>query len=90
MITRSISEARRQLSALIELARQGEDVVIIKDSKPVVSLRPVDEADLSLTPPVADQQMRRIVAWDRKQPGRKFASPEAAVRYLRAEMKKKR
>jgi prevent-host-death family protein len=90
MITRSISEARRQLGALIELARQGEDVVIIKDSKPVVSLRPVTEADLELVPEITDAQAKRILEWDRKQPpGKKFDSPEAAARYIKkATMKK--
>ena len=45
MITRSISEARRKLADLIELARQGEEVVIIKDSKPVAALTPIDASD---------------------------------------------
>jgi prevent-host-death family protein len=48
MITQSISEARRKLSELIELARQGEDVIIIKDSKPVAALTPIDASDLEL------------------------------------------
>ena len=91
MITRSISEARRQLSALIELARQGEDVVIIKDSKPVVSLRPVTEADLELVPEITDAQAQRILEWDRKQPpGKKFNSSEAAARYIKNVIMKKK
>jgi len=50
MITRSVSAARRELGKLIEQARQGEDVVIIKDSRPVAALRRIDDDDLALTP----------------------------------------
>ncbi len=89
MITRSVSEARRNLSALIELARRGEDVVIIRDSKPVAALRPIDESDLELKPEITDAQFERLVEWDRAQPGRTFHSPAAAVRYLQKEMKKR-
>ena len=89
MITRSVSEARRNLSALIELARKGEDVVIIRDSKPVAALRPIDESDLELKPEITDAQFERLVEWDRKQPGKVFRSPDAAVRYLRREFQKK-
>jgi len=90
MITRSISEARRELGKLIEQARQGQDVVIIKDSRPVAALRPIDDSDLDLAPGITDAQYRRLVEWDRKQPGKTFASPEAAVKYLKAEFRKKR
>jgi prevent-host-death family protein len=90
MITRSISEARRELGRLIEQARQGQDVVIIKDSRPVAALRPIDDTDLDLAPDFTDAQYKRLVDWDRKQPGKMFSSPEAAVKYLKAEFRKKR
>jgi len=90
MITRSISEARRELGRLIEQARQGEDVVIIKDSRPVAALRRIDDDDLDLTPELTDEEFQRLVEWDRKQPGKTFSSPEAAIKYLKAEFRKKR
>jgi prevent-host-death family protein len=90
MITRSISEARRELGKLIEMARQGQDVVIIKDSRPVAALRPIDDSDLDLASEMTDAQFQRLVEWDRKQPGKTFASPGAAAKYLKAEFRKKR
>jgi prevent-host-death family protein len=90
MITRSISEARRELGKLIEQARQGQDIVIIKDSRPVAALRPIDDTDLDLASEITDAQYQRLVEWDRKQPGKTFSSPEAAVKYLKAEFRKKR
>jgi prevent-host-death family protein len=90
MITRSISEARRELGKLIEQVRQGQDVVIIKDSRPVAALRAIDDSDLDLAPDLTDAQFQRLVEWDSKQPGKTFSSPEAAVRYLKAEFRKKR
>ena len=39
MIVQSITEAKEQLSALIERVQQGEEVVIAKAGKPVAVLR---------------------------------------------------
>lgn len=39
MSTYSVAEARNQLSALIERAEAGEDVVITRHGRPVVALR---------------------------------------------------
>ena len=90
MITASITETRRRLSELIELARQGEDVVIIKDSRPVAALHPVDAADLALTPPLTDHQARRLIEWTDAQPKKTFRSAAAAVKWLKKDMAKKR
>jgi prevent-host-death family protein len=88
MITRSISEARRQLGKLIEMARQGQDVVIIKDSRPVAALRPIDDTDLDLALELTDAQVERLWKWSEAQPSKTFNSPEAAVKYLKKEFKK--
>ena len=89
MVTASITETRRRLSELIELARQGEDVVIIKDSRPVAALHPIDAADLVLTPRLTDHQARRL--WERAEtePKKTFRSAAAAVRFLKKDMRKK-
>jgi len=89
MITRSISEARRKLGELIELARQGEDVVIIKDSKPVAALTPIDAADLEVVR-ITPAQEKRIIDWAKSQPGVTFPSASAAVKYLKRKLRKKR
>jgi prevent-host-death family protein len=52
-----LSEARRELGKLIEQAWQGQDVVIIKDSRPVAALRPIDDTDLDLAPELTDAQV---------------------------------
>ena len=88
MITRSISEARRELGKLIDLARQGQDVVIIKDSRPVAALRPIDDSDLDLALELTDAQVERLWKWSEAQPSKTFDSPEAAVKYLKKEFKK--
>jgi prevent-host-death family protein len=84
MITQSISEARRKLADLIELARQGEEVVIIKDSKPVAALTPIDASDLKLVR-LTSVQARRLKAWSKAQPKKKFASIAAAAHFLKKE-----
>jgi prevent-host-death family protein len=89
MITQSISEARRKLGELIDLARQGEDVVIIKDSKPVAALTPIDASDLEVVR-ITPSQEKRIIDWAKSQPGVTFPSTSAAVKYLKREFRKKR
>ena len=88
MITRSISEARRELGKLIEMARQGQDVVIIKDSRPVAALRPIDDTDLDLAPELTDAKVQALWKWSEAQPSMTFNSPEAAAKYLKKEFAK--
>lgn len=52
MITTTISEAKARLSALIDAAERGEDVLIMRGAKPAVTLTPVREEDLALWPAV--------------------------------------
>jgi prevent-host-death family protein len=47
MSTYSVAEARNQLSALIERAEAGEDVVITRHGRPVVALRAIERDPLS-------------------------------------------
>ena len=90
MITASITETRRRLSELIELARGGEDVVIIKDSRPVAALHPIDASDLELTTRLTDRQARRLWKMIESEPGKTFPSAAAAVRFLKKDMARKR
>ena len=84
MITRSVTEARRELGALIERARNGEQVVIIKDSRPAVALTPVNDDDFELRPlKLTDRQAKKLDELIAKGPRKTFRSPEAAVRYLK-------
>ncbi len=46
----TVSQAKSQLSAYIKSAEQGEQVVIMRGSKPAVVLRPVSEHDMNLSP----------------------------------------
>jgi prevent-host-death family protein len=89
MITASVSETRRKLGELIELARKGEDVVIIKDSRPVATLQPIDASDMELVTRVSNRQaqhLREMIDSERRQT---FRSAAAAVKFLKKEMSRK-
>lgn len=90
MITASVSETRRKLSELIEQARNGEEVVIIKDSRPVAALRPIDASDLELGTTITDRQARRLIELAESEPGPTFRSAAAAARFLKKDMSRKR
>jgi len=90
MITASISEARRNLGLLIERARKGEEVLIIKDSRPVATIQPVDASDLELATRITDRQARRLIEMTESAPAKTFRSAGAAVRFLKTDVAGKR
>lgn len=85
-----MSEARRNLGLLIEKARKGEEVLIIKDSRPVATIQPVDASDLELATKVTDRQARRLIEMTESAPAKTFRSAAAAVRFLKKDMAGKR
>ncbi len=48
----TVSQAKSQLSAYIKFAELGEQVVIMRGSKPAVILRPISEDELSAIPEI--------------------------------------
>ena len=52
MKTFTISDAKSHLSALVEMAERGDQVLIMRGSKPAVTLVPVDEEDLMICRPL--------------------------------------
>lgn len=90
MITKSVSETRRKLSELIELARRGEEVVIIKDSQPVAALFPIDPSDMELVTRISGHQAARLQEMIKSEPRKTFRSAAAAVRSLKRDMARKR
>ena len=49
MDTHSIVEAKNQLSQLIDRALAGEEIIITRHGKPVVTLRPVEKPPRRIT-----------------------------------------
>ena len=90
MITKSVSEARRHLSELIERARQGEEVVIIKDSRPAATLSPIDDSEMELVTKVSDRQAQRLWETAFSETGKTFRTAGTAVRHLERESSRRR
>jgi prevent-host-death family protein len=90
MITASVSETRRKLTSLIEQARQGEEVLIIKDSRPVATLQPIDASDLELATKVTNRQAQRLLEISESEPRKTFRSAAAAARFLKKDVSRKR
>ena len=90
MITASVSETRRKLSELIEQARNGQEVVIIKDSRPVAAIRRIDAADLELATTMTDRQALRLSEIIDSEQRKTFRSAAAAARFLKKDMSRKR
>ena len=74
------------MSELIDRARAGEEVVIIRDSRPVAALHPIDASDMELVTRITDQQARRLVELSETEPRKTFRSAAAAASFLRKDM----
>ena len=83
MITSSISETRRKLAQLIEKAREGEDVIIIKDSRPVAALRAITAEDLELKLDVSEAQAQKLWSTLKQADLVSFDTPAKAVKSLK-------
>lgn len=69
MKTFTISDAKSHLSALVEMAERGDQVLIMRGSRPAVTLVPVNEEDLVICRPlrVSDQAAEGLMAEARKE-----------------------
>lgn len=84
----TVSQAKSRLSAYIKSAQDGENVVIMRGSKPAVILKPISEEDLDPIPEIplrALKKFDREIKEDRKH-GRVVrigSTPAEAAAYLR-------
>ncbi len=83
----SIASAKANLSELIEAAENGQQVLIMRGSQPAVTLTPVTEADLEISPQIPEfvlADFEAEIEADRRagRLGRLGASPEEAVAAL--------
>ena len=65
----TVSQAKSQLSAYIKSAQAGEQVVIMRGSKPAVLLRPISETDLGVALELSASTLENFeeeIARDRK------------------------
>jgi prevent-host-death family protein len=87
MKTFTVSEAKAKLSALVEAALHGEQILIMRGSKPAVTLTPVSEDELSFWPAVPKTALadfdREIEADRRAGELKHLGSAAAAAKALR-------
>ena len=82
----TLREAKAHLNQLVEAARRGEQVVLMRGSKHVAALVPISDEELELAPRLTDEQAGRL--WQqlkqRHLSGKTavFASVERAVAHL--------
>lgn len=88
MIAVTLQEAKAKLNQLVEAARAGEDVVLMRGSKIIATLRPLNEEDLEISPRLSDIQAERFWAQLRGEKKRHYTSMEQAVRSLKRGKKK--
>jgi prevent-host-death family protein len=53
----TISDAKANLRTLIEAAENGQQVLIMRGSRPAVTLTPVTEMDLELAPRISESSL---------------------------------
>lgn len=83
MITVTLHEAKAKLNQLVEAARSGEQVVLMRGSEVVATLLPLGAGDLEIASHLTDEQARRFWEEVHEESARSFASPAKAVAFLK-------
>jgi len=83
MITVTLQEAKAKLNQLVDAARAGEEVVLMRGSKVVVRLQPLSERDLEIAPSLTDAQAERFWKEVKKEGKKSFRTPKSAVKFLK-------
>lgn len=83
MITATLHEAKAKLNKLVEAARLGEQVVLLRGSEIVATIVPLGPADIEIASVLSDQAAqkfwREVDSADKKS----FSNPARAVAYLK-------
>ncbi len=86
MISVTLQEAKAKLNQLVEEARSGKEVILMRGSKVVARIQPLSEEDLEMIPQLTDSQAERFWKEIKTKPAKRFPSPQAAVRSLRGHL----
>ncbi|MBI4237266.1 MAG: hypothetical protein HY696_02460 [Deltaproteobacteria bacterium] len=78
----ALQEAKAKLNQLVDAAIAGEDVVLLRHSKIVATIRPLTEADLDVAPALTDGQAKRLWTEAAAGPKKAFRSAKAAAAAL--------
>lgn len=83
MITATLHEAKAKLNKLVEAARLGEQVVLLRGSEIVATIIPLDPADIEIASVLSDQAAEKF--WKEIDIAEKktFPNPAKAVAYLK-------
>ena len=83
MITVTLQEAKAKLNQLVDAARAGEEVVLMRGSKVVVRLQPLSEKDIEIASHLTDAQAERFWKEVKREPNKNFQNPRSAVKFLK-------
>ena len=83
MIAVTLQEAKAKLNQLVEAARAGQQVVLLRGSLVVATLHPLTDGDLEIAPRLTDVQAGHF--WDEvgEKKLRVFTDPRKAVAHLK-------
>lgn len=87
MIAVTLQQAKATLNNLVEKARSGEDVVLMRGSKVVATIVPLDNSDLNIVSRLTDPQAARFWAQIQDEKATTFSSPDKAVKHIKSKTK---
>lgn len=87
MIAVTLQQAKATLNHLVEKARAGEDVVLMRGSQVVATIVPLDNSDLSIASRLTDAQAERFWNQIQDEKAATFSSPDKAAKHLKLKTK---
>lgn len=83
MVAVTLQEAKAKLNRLVELALQGEAVVLMRGAQIVAMIQPISEEDIEVAPQLTDGQAKRFWEEVGKEKKKHYATPARAIRALK-------
>lgn len=83
MITVTLQEAKAKLNHLVDQAKLGEQVVLMRGSKVVATILPISEKDLELTSKLTDTQAAHFWQEIASQEKRSFSSIKSSLDFFK-------
>ncbi len=83
MITATLQEAKAKLNQLVEEARKGNQVVLLRGSEIVATIAPLSADDVEISSHLTDSQAEKFWKEVKSEKGQTFKSSAEAVRFLK-------
>lgn len=83
MVAVTLQEAKARLNRLVDLALEGEAVVLMRGAQIVAMIQPISAEDVEITPHLTDRQAQKFWEEVEREKKSRYTTPASALRTLK-------